>query len=248
MNKRVFVALPAYKQSHSSAATVSIAYTAALLVARGYDPTIATLGAPDIALLRNLFLTVWYDKSDAEYFLTIDDDMEFNPSLVEAMLQLDEPVVGAIYPKKTYPIQFVFNGDLHPERRVEHPADKRFCQVDGMGFGVTLIRRDAVMSMLDNGLPFQTENIDKLGLNQSIQSVGGLPRFIRAFDSMTAKDGVPMSEDISFCERWKSTGGKLWAAQGWEIGHFGNHVWRGQFNQFGIQDGKVIVTDNGQHV
>ena len=202
---------------------------------------VTTLSLPDIELSRNLFLSVWFDKTPCDYFVSIDDDMEFPPDMLEAMLALDEPLVGAIYPKKSYPIQFVFNGDLSPDKRIEHPQDERFCQVEGMGFGCTVIRRDAIDTMLSHGLPFQTKNIDKLGINASIQSIGGISRLLRPFDRLTGVDGVPISEDLSFCKRWSQTGGKIWAAQGWEIGHFGPHVWRGQFNQYGIEDGKVSI-------
>jgi hypothetical protein len=241
MNKSVFIALPAYKGQHTSSATVSIAYATGLLVSMGYNPMLTTLSLPDVVLARNLFLSVWFDKTDADYFLSIDDDMEFRPDLVEAMLSLDEPVVGTIYPKKVYPISFVVVGDVSPDNRIEHPSDERFCQVEGMGFGCTLIHRSAIETMLSHGLPFQTKNIEKLGISESVRSVGGLQRLLRPFDPMIAEDGVPISEDLSFCKRWRATGGKLWAATGWEIGHFGPHVWRGQFNQFGIEDGKVSL-------
>lgn len=225
----------------SVATATSVAYITGMMVAKNFDPTVNPLSLPDIALARNLFLSVWYEKSNAKYILMIDDDMEIPPDLPGAMIDLDEPVVGCIYPKKAYPIQFVFNGDLHPERRVEHPNDDRFCQVDGMGFGCTLIRRDAINHMLESGLPFQTENIDKLGINPTLKNVGGLDRLLRPFDLMKAEDGVLISEDLSFCKRWTQVGGKLWAAVGWEIGHFGPNVWRAQFNMYGVEDGKVVV-------
>lgn len=239
--KAIFIALPAYKGQMSSATGVSAAYAAAMITSMGYDPIISTLSMPDLPLLRNLFLSVWFEKTPAKYFLTIDDDMEFSPDLIRSMIELDEPVVGTIYPHKSYPVRFVVKGDMMPDKRIEHPTDERFCQVDGIGMGCTLIRRDAIDQLLAAGLPFQTEGIEKLGIAQSIKSIGGLPRLLRAFDLLKADDGVQLSEDLSFCHRWRSIGGKVWAAQGWEIGHFGPHVWRGQFDQFGVEDGKVVL-------
>lgn len=240
-SKSVFIALPAYKGQMSSATGVSVGYATAMAASLGYDPIISTLSMPDLPLLRNLFLSVWYEKTPADYFLTIDDDMEFGPDLIRAMFELDEPVVGTIYPHKSYPVRFVFKGDMSPDKRIEHPRDERFCQVEAVGMGCTLIRRDAIDQLLASGLTFQTENLGRLGIANSIKSIGGLPRLLQAFNPVTAPDGVQMSEDISFCHRWRQIGGRVWAAQGWEIGHFGPHVWRGQFDQYGVEDGKVVL-------
>lgn len=240
--KAVFIALPAYKGQMASATGVSAAYAAAMIASMGYDPMLSTLSMPNLPLLRNLFLSVWFEKTPAKYFLTIDDDMEFAPDLVRSMIELDEPVVGTIYPHKSYPVRFVVKGDLMPDKRIEHPRDERFCQADGVGMGCTLIRRDAIEQLLANGLSFETERLERLGIGQTIKSIGGLPRLLHAFDTIKAEDGVEISEDLSFCKRWTQIGGKVWAAQGWEIGHFGPHVWRGQFNQYGIgADGKVAM-------
>lgn len=237
----IMIALPAYKGNCTAATAVSVSYTVGTLVAKGLNPNVSTLSMPSIALLRNLFLSVWHEKTDYKYLLFVDDDMEFAPDLVPSMIDLDEPVVGALYPYKSYPIRFVFKGNLAPDKRVEHPRDRRFIQADGIGFGCTLIRRDAIDKMLEAGLPFRTESIEKLGISESLKSVGGLKRFICAFDSIIADDGIPISEDLSFCKRWHQVGGKVWAAQSWEIGHVGPHVWRGQFDQFGVEDGKVVL-------
>lgn len=237
----VFIALPAYKGIVTSATVVSVSYTVGALVAKGFDPNIATLSMPDITLLRNLFLSVWHEKTAADYILFVDDDMEFNPDLVPAMIDLDEPVVGTIYPLKSYPMRFVFKGNAMPDQRIEHPQDRRFMQVDGVGFGCTIIRRDAIDRLLDAGLPYLTENIGRLGISETLKSVGELKRFLCAFNSITADDGIPISEDLSFCKRWHQVGGKVWAAQGWEIGHVGPHVWRGQFDRFGVEDGRVVA-------
>ena len=235
------IALPAYKGICTSAAAVSVAYTVGNLVARGFNPNVSTLSMPNITLLRNLFLSVWHEKTDYKYLLFVDDDMEFAPDLVPSMIDLDEPVVGAIYPYKGYPIRFVVKGNMMPDQRVEHPRDKRFLSTDGIGFGCTLIRRDAIDTMLAAGLPFRTEGLDRLGIGESLKSVGGLKRMICAFDSIVAPDGIPISEDLSFCKRWAQVGGKIWGAAGWEIGHVGPHVWRGQFDMFGVEDGKVVM-------
>lgn len=241
-DKSIFIALPAYKGQMSSATGVTVAYAAAMAASMGYDPMVSTLSMPDLPLLRNLFLSVWFEKTPAKYFLTIDDDMEFSPDLIRSMIELDEPVVGTIYPHKSYPLRFVFKGDMMPDKRIEHPADKRFCQVEGVGMGCTLIRRDAVETLLANGMTFQTDNLSRMGIAATLKSIGGLNRLLHAFTQIVAEDGVTISEDLSFCRRWNQSGGKIWAAQGWEIGHFGPHVWRGQFNQFGIEDGKVAVS------
>lgn len=230
--KGVFFALPAFDGRHYSATCVSVAFTSAMLSAQGHSVLFGTLSIPDIVQLRNLLLTVWYDKTDLDHLLFIDGDMEFSPQMVEAMVELNEPVVGCIYPKKTYPIRFVFNGNLMPDKRITHPYDHRFLQVEGIGFGVTLIKREAIKQMIESGLPYQDQYLER-GSFAGIVKDFGLTRILRPFDLIALNNGHTLSEDISFCQRWTQLGNKIWAAADWEIGHIGPHAYRGNFIGFG---------------
>jgi hypothetical protein len=46
-------------------------------------------------------------------------------------------------------------------------------------------------------------------------------RLIRAFDEIKIGSNPAMSEDTSFCERWRRCGGEIWAAVDFPVGHIG---------------------------
>merc|ERR1712187_713854 len=48
----------------------------------------------------------------------------------------------------------------------------------------------------------------------------------RFFDTMV-EDGEFLGEDIAFCRRWRSIGGRIWADLGATLGHVGRHAFTG---------------------
>ena len=159
--------------------------------------------------------------------------MGFDPALVSDMIAFDKPVVGVIYPKRT--------GDLDPYcdacskgrvGRSRYSSGTRFylpasCRPNaetgegisgsrGCGTGLLLIRRDCITQMLKK-LP---ELIDRRSRFPKITEKE-LNRLIRAFDNLHV-DGKRLSEDYSFCHRWRRLcGGEIWANVNHTIAHVG---------------------------
>jgi hypothetical protein len=99
-------------------------------------------------------------------------------------------------------------------------------KVEGIGMGVTLIRRD-VMRIFEQMHP---ELIDaRLALHpaKSMLDTAGCKRMIRVFEKLDIPDRGVVSEDISFCIRWNKLGGKIWAAIGYRISHVGPYDYNG---------------------
>ena len=49
---------------------------------------------------------------------------------------------------------------------------------------------------------------------------------------MDNADGVPLSEDISFCRRWRQAGGEIWADITSPVVHVGRNVQQGNYLDF----------------
>jgi hypothetical protein len=46
------------------------------------------------------------------------------------------------------------------------------------------------------------------------------------------ENNMIFGEDMSFCRRWRSIGGKLWVEPRCNIGHWGVNVWGGNYDAF----------------
>ena len=187
------------------------------LTQKSIQMAVSGISFPDIAELRSIAATIWYDTMpDTDYLLFIDADMGFMPEMVLDMFLFDEPLVGAIYPQRRLPVSWAGsgNGEAQSERR------GNFMRVEGVGMGCTLIHRSVLKTMLER----MPEMVDlRLALHPawSILQAQGAKRLIRCFEKLDLKERGVVSEDLSFCLRWKQCGGQTWAAIGYRISHVG---------------------------
>lgn len=219
---QIFIAAPAFGMTFTGGTTASLVNLAARLAAERILNGFATLTFPDIAELRNMFLSIWYDKVGTSHILFIDHDMSFRPELVMDMLAFDKPVVGTLYAKKTFPIQCVGSA-LEGEQIMEGG----FIKLEGVGFGVTLIRRDCIDAMIAKFPEIIDTQLERHTAGQMLKDQG-LSRLIRAFDPILSEERR-LSEDFSFCKRHRDSGGDVWAATHHEVIHIGQYGFKGEF-------------------
>ena len=221
--KKVFMFVPAFGQQISAATFNTTHALQQMFTAKQIGGSIATLSFPDIAELRSMAFTIWYDSMpDVDYMLMIDADMGFPPEMIADMILLDEPLVGAIYAQRRLPLSWAGSGDGGPttERR------GNFMRVEGVGMGCTLIRRDLAKTMMEKMPELNDTRID-LHPAAGIMKSAGVNRLFRAFEKMDLKERGVISEDLSFCIRWNRLGGQCWAAIGYRISHVGPYDYQG---------------------
>lgn len=215
--KKVFIFVPAFGNMISATTFLTTHALQQTLMAKGVQSSISTLSFPDIAELRSMAVTVWYDQmKDSDYILMIDADMGFPPDLVMDMFMFDEPVVGTCYPKRTLPLQWSPSGTGEKEAEVRGG----FMRVEGVGMGCTLISRDAITKILEK----YPELVDtRIELHPAVQMLkqAGASRLLRVFEKMDIPDRGVISEDLSFCIRWNNCGGQVWANIAHKISHVG---------------------------
>ncbi len=176
----------------------------------------------DIVDVRNGITTFWYDNCpEFDHLLMVDNDMAFDAKLIFAMIEQQKPLTGVIYHKrqlaKDNDIRSVTIGETLPGPMP--PIVNGFQQWKYVGGGVLLIKRHVVTEILKK-FPAINSTIDPGAL-------GGLQitRLIGAFDKMKDPNGRPLSEDYSFCERWRQCGGEIWAGVEHQIGHVGSFTY-----------------------
>lgn len=225
MAHKLFIFVPAFGQIISATTFLTTHALQQHLASKSIQGGISTLSFPDIAELRSMAMTIWYDTmKDSSHMLFIDADMGFQPDMVTDMMMFDEPLVGAIYAQRKLPLAWAGSGtgDTVTERR------GNFMKVEGVGMGCTLIRRDVVTKMIEK-FP---ELIDtRLTLHPAGDTIkaAGTNRLLRFWEKLDIADRGLVSEDLSFCIRWRECGGDVWAAIGYRISHVGPFDFAGRY-------------------
>jgi hypothetical protein len=221
----IFVAVPGFGQIISSTTFLATHALRQHLASKGIGGGITTLSFPDIAELRSMFLTVWYDTmKQSTHILFIDSDMGFAPELVTDMLVFNEPLVGTVYPQRKLPLSWAGSGTgaSMTERRGDHML------VEGVGFGCTLIRRDLVTKMIEKFPELIDTRLQLHPAGETLRQTG-TNRLLRFFEKLDLPERGLVSEDLSFCLRWKECGGQVWANIGHRMSHVGPYDYAGRY-------------------
>jgi hypothetical protein len=143
-----------------------------------------------------------------------DDQWPEDRSIVQRMLALDLPVVGAAYTNKKKPVRFV-----HQQWESKLTLDSRGVgNVRAVGFGFTMTSRACLEEMAEEAhwyrdFPNATTCPDLFGQLYDRPSPGDTEETL-------------LSEDFSFCKRWREQcSGLVRIYGGGVIAHAGAHAW-----------------------
>ena len=187
---------------------------------------------------RNVAIGRFMQKTDAEYFMFIDADVDFDPTSVVRLVKSGHDVAVAIYPKKVVMWEqakkaveagddrdmamlsssLVANiGALH--RTVENG----FIEVLDGPTGFMVISRKALEKMHEH----YKDELDCVNDHQNRD----FDNYCAVFDCMIDPDNRRyLSEDYAFCRRWQQIGGKIYADCATTLGHVGNLPFTGCLN------------------
>jgi hypothetical protein len=209
---KIMIATPAYGEVFYTPYVSSILSLTRALQKRGIDFAFNAISYSEIAESRNFLLTHWFDKTDASHLLFIDADMGFPAALVTDMLDLDKPLVGAVYPKRTLDMKKVVelaagkdgaralakaqDFVLRPLRGARVSTNRPgFIEVEACGSGVLLVQRRCIETMLE-----KMPQISDTKAKAASPLARNLDRMIRPFDVVYVNE-LRLSEDFSFCYR-----------------------------------------------
>lgn len=207
------------------------------------------LSISDVYKSRNYFAALFMEKAVFTHLLFIDSDMGFEPQLIEKMLNFDKDLTAALCPyRERDPVKFhgvarkiddpylaerlsldfVSGGDI--VRAAGTPEDPQyrvtngFVRVNSIGAGIMLVRR-SVFERLRELYP------DLIGPEQQMPyaKMGLTQRVHQCFSPVRTPDGNFLSEDKSFCARWTSSGGEIWACVDENIAHVGPSTYEGAY-------------------
>ena len=154
---------------------------------------------------------------DATHLMFVDADIQFNPTDIVKLVAHDKDIVGGIYPQKTLPPKMVVN-------TLDNGAcEGDLVEVGTLGTGFMLIKRGVFERMITEGAQKYT---DAIGLS-SVENNHQYDFFNCTIDNQ----GRYLTEDWSFCRRWRELGGKIWADTSIALAHVGYHRFQPDMRQ-----------------
>ena len=154
----------------------------------------------DVVRARNRVVgVVLRDMPDITHVLWLDDDMypeneADGVRVVREMLATGEDMIAAPYTNKRHPLHWI-----HQPLQGEQPDERGVMRVRAVGFGCTVTSRSCLEMMWR-----ETEGYWDLPHEVELRNLFGL-----LYDRDDQGRRYLMSEDFSFCKRWRDRGGQI---------------------------------------
>jgi hypothetical protein len=179
---------------------------------------------------RNVSIGRFYYNTNAEYFMFIDADIEFDAESVMRLIASGHDIAVAAYPKKGViwdsAAMSIIDGDNRDPAKLAASLVLNFAQRDKVnvvnGFvevldgptGFMLIKRSVIDAMYKH---YPELNCVNDHMNTDVE------KYCALFDCMIDPESRRyLSEDYAFCRRWQQMGGKIYADVNTTLGHIGN--------------------------
>jgi len=169
---------------------------------------------------RNSLVAKFMDRGDATHLMFIDADITYQPQQIFRMAAFDKDIVAGMYPLKlrewsAEAVKRVQTGeslDTAPLRYVGLPCaeDERegargFVTGEYAGTGFMMIKRAALERMMD------AYKETKFAAAHDRPTQDPSPYQYALFDCMIEPETRHyLSEDYTFCRRWRDIGGAIW--------------------------------------
>lgn len=244
---KILIATPSYGGTVITEYMTSVLNLFIRLASHKIESQIMFKNFAEITKVRNYFASYMLENEDFTHLLFIDSDMYFAPEVVMQMIEFNQPLTGVVYPKRALnPERLYQNAKIYDDFSKAYARSLDWVMDSGLlGEGVTATKEGTVgvnidikhgcfakSTALGTGLMLVKREVFKklkdiypdlyLSPPVGIYKQWGLEQgVLQCFEGLK-KDGVHLSEDISFCRRWiEGCGGEVWANIKEPIGHLG---------------------------
>lgn len=238
MKTRIVIGTPCYGGLVTSNYMVSIIHAMSQCGHNGIESYVNLLGGDALITRARAQITGdFLDDAAATHLLFVDADISFAPEQLLRLLAFDRDMVAAMYPVKG------IMWDRIPERMAtgepmaeagllyaaQHCTGKDlkvegdFATADYAATGFLLIKRDAILRMI------AAYPETKYGYNDTPSVVGpARDNFYALYDCIIDPATKRyLSEDYSFCRRWRQIGGEIWIDLKSKLTHTGPMAFKG---------------------
>lgn len=222
MKPHIFLATPCYGGVVGQGYMQSVCALMAAAPSAGVDLTLALLGQDAlITRCRNTLVSHFMAHPDATHVLFIDADISFQAENVFRLLRAAKPLIAGIYPLKAYywdqawreriargeaveTAGLHYVGQLLPEPMLEREGD--FATASFAGTGFMLIERQTIATLSAAHPDTAYWHLDAYPSGAAAER-----RAFALFDCMIdTQTSTYLSEDFTFCRRWRDLGGSIW--------------------------------------
>ena len=177
-------------------------------------------------------------ESDADAMLFIDADEGFDAQQVLKMIESGKDLIGGIYPMKNINWEQVRQAALSGQQNLSDFSGYFAVNILPGQQQINLQEPTPVLQVA-TGMMFITRKVfeimqphcESYALNISDGSFVLDKRVYEFFKTEINKDGILLSEDYYFCDKWRELGGTVYAAPWVEITHAGDYQFSGKFSQ-----------------
>ena len=197
-----------------------------------------TSGDALIPRARQGLLAQFLHNEAATHLIFIDADISFGPEQVFRLLDFNADIAAGVYPTKK--VDWARAAQLAQENRpnLESAAlgyvmgledlakietKGGFAKARYAGTGFMMIKSQALLSMTEHYADLKYDKED-----QADDALRGSPYRYALFNCLVDKEtGTYLSEDYSFCKRWRDMGGEIWIDLESKLTHTGPISFKG---------------------
>jgi len=215
LRPHVYFALPCYGGLIYESCFMSLLRFTTLAARAGLEWTVDTMVNESlIPRGRNNLVAKFLSNPQATHLMFIDADIRWQPEYIFKMLETNKDVVCGLYPMKCVPPKFVINAIPNSVK------EGQLEEVSTAGTGFMMIKRQCIESMV-KAYP-ETKYNDNIRVGKEYE-----PNMYALFDCSIDSDKNYLSEDWTFCYRWRKLGNKVWVHKDIILDHQGTYTFRG---------------------
>lgn len=212
----IYIAIPCYGGQIFEACFMSLLKFSVAAPRWGLNWTVDTMVNESlIPRGRNNLVSKFLHNQDATHLMFIDADIRWKPEYIPMLLQTGKDLVCGLYPMKCVPPRFVINSLPNPHK--EGPLE----EVSTAGTGFMLIQRHVIEDMIKKHPELKYN--DNIGIGKQYE-----PFMYDLFDTMIDEHKNYLSEDWTFCYRWRKMGNKVWVHKDVILDHQGTYSFLGK--------------------
>lgn len=201
---KLTIATPSHDGRVCAPTAGAVAMATGMLARAGHSVAWEILAGCSLVHRARNELQARFLASDSERILWIDQDIATNPrDVVTMLLEPGADFVGGIYAKKQHAPRIAV---LEILQGAPNKEGNRL-EVSRIGTGFLSVSRMAVEKMV------------AMHTADTCRNDAGV--IIPALFDLAIVAGSDLSEDWRFCDRWRATGGKVWARTDIVLGHIG---------------------------
>lgn len=235
----LFLGLPCYACMLCNTFAASLIALQALCAQRGVQVYMDFVGNESlIERARNILVKRFLMNPNFTHMMFIDADIGFNPESVMRLLEFDQDITSAVYPKKSIDWGLV-------KKKIDGGAPEDIRQM-GLDFNINLISNDPpvngfvkVLDVATGFLMMKRKALEKMYEYYkdelfAVNDIAGqnVENYIAIFAcSIDEKSKRFLSEDYAFCRRFQKMGGVVWADISCPLSHQGSHVYSGDIRE-----------------